>query len=396
MTGNGKECKSMGVPIWKRIAVCVTGLLALLLTPVTAMAEGDTFSDYYQEQLDASGAQEILDNLPADTKVLLENLGIDGLDEKSLTALQPQNTLQGLLDMLAGESKGVLASCGILLGIILVCAFMDSMRQTVKEAAMSEVFSVICALAACAAVLIPITKCIHRVSEAAESTSVFMMSFVPVYSGILLTSGQAVTAVSYQTVVLFVAELIAALSTYVIVPLMTVSLALGLTGSVSPGMKLDGASNLINKSAGWLLGLTTTLFVGLLSLQGIVGAAADTLAGKALKFSIASFVPVVGGSLSEALNTVKGCLSLLKSTVGGFGILATALIVLPPILECIVWTMGLSVCSMASDMFGLGQISGVLKAAQTVVKTLIGVLAACSLFMIVATTIVTKMGTGAG
>ena len=48
----------------------------------------------------------------------------------------------------------------------------------------------------------------------------------------------------------------------------------------------------------------------------------------------------------------------------------------------------------AAELFGLGPLAAVLKSAQTVVKTLIGVLAACSLFMIIATTIVTKATAG--
>ena len=62
---------------------------------------------------------------------------------------------------------------------------------------------------------------------------------------------------------------------------------------------------------------------------------------------------------------------------------------LPPLLECAVWALGLSLCSMASEMFGLTQLTAVLKSAHAVVKTLIGVLAVCGLFLIVSTTIVT-------
>ena len=204
-----------------------------------------------------------------------------------------------------------------------------------------------------------------------------------------LTSGQAATAVSYQSVVLFAAELISLLASGVVVPLMTISLALGLTGSVTPGMKLDAAGNLMSKAAAWLLGLCCTLFVGLLSLQSLAGAAADTLGGRAVKFTLSSFVPVVGNSLGEAFSTIRSCLHLLKSTLGGFGILATALIVLPPLLECVAWTLGLSLCVMASEMFGLTTLTTLLKAAQSVVKTLIGVLAACAMFLIVSTAIVT-------
>lgn len=62
---------------------------------------------------------------------------------------------------------------------------------------------------------------------------------------------------------------------------------------------------------------------------------------------------------------------------------------LPPLLECIAWTLGLSLCVMASEMFGLTTLSTLLKAAQAVVKTLIGVLASCAMFLIVSTAIVT-------
>ena len=44
---------------------------------------------------------------------------------------------------------------------------------------------------------------------------------------------------------------------------------------------------------------------------------------------------------------------------------------------------------MSSEMFGLTQLTAVLKSAHAVVKTLIGVLAVCGLFLIVSTTIVT-------
>ena len=155
---------------------------------------------------------------------------------------------------------------------------------------------------------------------------------------------------------------------------------------------MDTLGSAINKGAASLLGITTTLFVGLLTLQGIVGGAADTLSSRALRFSLSSMVPVVGGSLSEAFSAVKGCLGLLKSTVGGFGMLATALIVLPPLLQCAVWSLGLALCTAAAELFGLGQISALLRSAQAVVKTLIAVLAACSLFMIVATAVVTAAG----
>ena len=386
--------------IWKvkklyiyKFFLLLPGLLALLLIPAAAEEES-TLDELYGEQLEASGAEELWDHLPDQTLALLDSLGITELNADLFSDLTPEAVTDSLLSLFTEQAGAPLRTMGILLGVVLLYALMEGMRETVKEEALSRVFGVICAIVACTALLVPLSGCIGRVRDAAESTSVFMFSFVPVYSGIMLTSGQPLGAASYQTVVLFVAELISLAATHLIVPLMTAALALGLVGSVSPGMKLDAAGGMINKACSWLLGLTSTLFVGLLSLQGIVGAAADSLTGRAIRFSLSSFVPVVGGALSEAFASVQGCLRLLKSTLGAFGILATALIVLPPLLECILWSLSLAVCSMVAEMFSLSSLSALFKTAQGVLKTLMGVLAACSLFMIVATTIVTMAGGG--
>ena len=367
----------MQAPGFRFLRLFLLLLLFCLALALPAAAEGDAsggsaLDELYEEQLEASGADELWDSLPNQTRTLLDTLGITQFNADSFSSLTPEGVSDSLLTLLTEQAALPLRTTGILLGVVLLYALMEGMRETIKEEALSKVFGVICALTACTALLLPLSGCIGRVRDAAESTSVFMFSFVPVYSCVMLASGQPMGAASYQTVVLFAAELISLAATNLIVPLMTVSLALGLTGSFSTGMKLDAAGGMINKACSWLLGLTTTLFVGLLSLQGLVGAA-----------------------LSEAFSSVQGCLSLLKSTLGGFGILATALIVLPPLLECALWSLSLSLCTMMAEMFSLSSLSALFKAAQGVLKTLMGVLAACSLFMIIATTIVTMAGGGA-
>lgn len=367
-------------------------LMMVMCLPAGAEGGAAEWDELYQEQAEASGAGDLPDNLPEETRQLLDQLGITSIDAEGFSSLEPQGVWKALAELTGQEASGPLRSVGMVLGVVLLCALMEGMKQTLRDPSASPVFQAVCVLAACAALLVPLSSCVQAVCRAAESTSVFMGSFVPVYAGILVTAGHAVTAASYQTVVLFAAELITLLATHLLVPLLTVSLALGMAGSLDTGLRLDSLSSAINKGAAWLLGITTTLFVGLLTLQGIVGGAADTLSSRALRFSLSSMVPVVGGSLSEAFSAVKGCLGLLKSTVGGFGMLATALIVLPPLLQCAVWSLGLALCTAAAELFGLGQISALLRSAEAVVKTLIAVLAACSLFMIVATAVVTAAG----
>lgn len=136
------------------------------------------------------------------------------------------------------------------------------------------------------------------------------------------------------------------------------------------------------------------MFVGLLSLQSLAGNAADT--GGAPGGEILPFQLCAGGGRGPGggIRHRQRLSGTSQTTLGGFGILATALIVLPPLLECVAWSLCLSLCVMAAEMFGLETLPSLLKTAQSVVKTLIGVLAFCSLFMIVATTIVTMAAPG--
>lgn len=369
----------------------LTLALIFLFSGLCCSAE-TTLDQMYNEQLEASGAERLWDSLPKSTRDLLYNLGIEEFDAGSFTDISPKTAFGSMVKLIKQRAVNPFSAAGVLLGVVLLYAFLEGARQTVREESVSKVFGTVCAIAVCLALIVPISVCIKDVSDAAESVSVLMISFVPVYTGVMAASGQMAGAASYQTVVLLAAEVISLAATYLIVPLMTVSLALGLTGSAAPEMKLGTAAGFINKCCGWFMGLTATVFAGLLSLKELVGSAVDTMTGRAIKFSLGAFVPVVGSALGEAYNSVRGCLSLLKSTLGAFGILSAALIIIPPLLECVLWILCLSFCAMAAEIFSLDTAAGLFKTAQSVIKTLIGVLVTCSMFMIVATTVVTIAG----
>ena len=340
-----------------------------------------TVEELYAEQLEASGGEELIRALPEETQTLLRDLGIDALDPDAFSALDSSTLWDELWEMMSSALRGPLATGGTVLAVVLLHAWVNGLRHTLRTEEPSAVFGAVCALSVCGGVILPLSECIAAVSEAMTSTKIFMISFTPVYAGVLLSSGRAAAALSFQSVTLAAAQAMAWLSGSIVVPLMTVSLALGVTGAITPELNLGSVGKWLARTAVWILTLGMMLFSGLLSLQNLTACATDNLGTRALKFSISSFVPVVGSSLSEAFSTIRGCLHLLHSTLGAFGIAATAFIVLPPLLQCIGWNILLSVCRTAADMFELRALSGVLEAAGRTVRCLIGVLAASSSFL---------------
>ncbi len=381
MHRRGGRCRTLG-----RVLVWVVMLAVGLSFP--AAAEASDPREWYDQQYAASGAAELWDGLSADTRRFLENIGINGVSAEQLTALQPEGVLQGVWSLMREQTSAPLATGAILMGIVLFAALLDGGGHLVRDDGVRAVFSSVCVLAAGGAVLVPLAGTLRAVSDTAQSIAVFMGSFVPVYAGILLTGGRPVGAASFQAITLFAAELMTWFVSTVLVPALTVSLVLAAVGSVTQGLKLDRAGGLINKVCAWALALTASLFAGLLSLQHLVGAATDSLSGRAIRFSLTSLVPVVGNALGEACSNLRGCLGLLQTTVGGFGMVAVALMVVPPLLTCFGWLLCFGLCGTTAEVLGNHPLPALCRSAAAVVRTMIGALAACGLFMIVAVALV--------
>ena len=75
------------------------------------------------------------------------------------------------------------------------------------------------------------------------------------------------------------------------------------------------------------------LLCGVLGIQSTLAQGADTLALRTVRFAAGSFLPVVGGSVSEALRTVAGSVEYLRSAVGMGGVILVFLAFLPTFLS---------------------------------------------------------------
>lgn len=367
-------------------------LLCLLLT--TGFAAAEDVRELLDEQLSAVGGDELYSSLPEDTRRFLQGLGITSVD--SLYESDGAESWLAAVMQWAGEAlRGPLSKGGALLAVVILCALMDSLRQSGDERAVSAVFQVVSTLAVAISLIPALTEAVELSARALESLSVFMLSFVPVYGALLFSSGRTLSAAGYQSVVLLSAQIFSAANGRILLPLATASCSLGIAGSVNRDIRLDALSEAFNKFCVWSLGSVSTLFVGMLSVKNVVAAASDSVGRRVLRLSVANFIPVVGGALSESVNTVAGCLTLTRSTVGAFGIVAAAGLLLPPLLSLCGWMLLLGLLSAAAQTLTLDTLSVMLKAASGLVRVLLALLCIEGLFLIVTIALVTVTGGGA-
>ena len=108
----------------------------------------------------------------------------------------------------------------------------------------------------------------------------------------------------------------------------------------------------------------------MLSMKGMLAAAADNVAVRGVRFLIGNIVPVVGGAVSDAYLSIVGTLNLVKSTVGVFAVAAVAVINLPVITQCVLWVFSLNLLSAFSDVFSQGQLSRLFSSASSALTLL--------------------------
>ena len=141
-----------------------------------------------------------------------------------------------------------------------------------------------------------------------------------------------------------------------------------------------------------MLTFTMSVFTAILTMQSIISSSADSAGVKATRFAISSFVPLVGGALSEAYQTVRGCMGMLKSGVGVFAILATGTIYLPAIISCLLWLAAINIAIALAGVFDMGDIIKLLKSVTTVINSLIAILLCCMIIFIVSSAIMLMAG----
>lgn len=139
-----------------------------------------------------------------------------------------------------------------------------------------------------------------------------MLAFVPVMVMIMSSTGHAVSGASYYAMMIGAGEGVGQLSSKVIVPFLNMFLGVSVTASVCSESKLTGITSIISKAVKWVLGFVMTVFTAVLSFKQMITTSVDDVSTRAVRFTLNSFIPIVGSALSDAYKTVQGSVNLLN------------------------------------------------------------------------------------
>jgi stage III sporulation protein AE len=320
---------------------------------------------------------ELIDALPETVRHFMHENTITP-DNAGALSLSPFAVIRGMWDILMLEMSRPLRMLAALTGVILLCAVVETLRDgsdsNKSTGKASDAFGIVGVLAGAGLMVMYVSDILVRAAATLHSGGIFLMTFVPVFAGVMAIAGQLTTASVFATSVITAGQVFTYITSVILTPLASVILGVSAAGAITPDLKIEALAQTVQKVVIWTLGLLVAVFTGLLSLQSFVSSATDTVAMRAAKFTVSNSVPFVGGAVSDALSAVRGSVNVLRGSTGTFGIIAGLVIIVPTLASVFLHKLALSVAAAVSSVFGLTQLSGLLKSGESVMGIIFALL----------------------
>ncbi|MBQ1264002.1 MAG: hypothetical protein IIY04_01115 [Oscillospiraceae bacterium] len=321
----------------RKAIICVIWLL-LLTMPIFA-------DDLTMQQAEMIGTQSLTDGLDDDARQMIGDLRPDTVIDF------PRRMIQVIGDSLVGAFDFWPQTCKTLCALmaaIIFCAMIASAEHGISLQA-QRLAGALAIAGICTANM---STMIGLAQETIGRISSFTSLLLPVMASAVTASGGigSGAALYIGSAVFF--DVMMKLVQWFLVPMVLVFAALAAADCAAG----EGRLTKIRELIGWVIGICLKgivyLFTAYLALTGIISGAADAVALKAAKAAISVAIPVVGGIVSNASESVLAGAQLLKNTTGVFGLVSIAAIGLTPFLRIALSYLGLKLAAAVGGTIG--------------------------------------------
>ncbi|MEG1984804.1 MAG: hypothetical protein RR009_05910 [Oscillospiraceae bacterium] len=343
-------------------------------------------------------ANENLDEFEADTKkVALENAPDSVKNYYSYnTERQNKNTfsfrdIAEIVKEELGDREELMKTPVTIFGLVIAVCLMYSIltgMTSVRIMPQNITVKVSVCIAVALTVSAGVINLLQTTLATIETSRKFVLGFVPVFSGIMISGG------SIGSALIGLSAAISEIVALIVKPLIGIMIGL----SVVAGIYDNGFYSLVSaikRTVMWILGISTSVFLGLVKLQTIVASKGDSFAFRTSRFIVGSAIPVIGSSVSEALSTVTGGLSVIKSTTGIIGVISLCAIFIPQIINCVLSGMSLYFASVIGEMIGAAEPANAVRSIKSCIDIMIAVLALYFMIIVICTAVMMNVGVNA-
>lgn len=378
-------------------AVFGVAVLTLLLVVSTAAAAPVTEAiiDDLQSDLDLSFFDRFWGELEKEVHEYIPGLSWERLLERIRSGeelFDPAAFFSGLSRFFFGELLLNLKLMGQLLLLAVAGAFLKNLesafgRQQVATLTRSIVFIVLMGIC-----LYSFTAALDLAGKTIDDLVDFSLASLPTLTALLAAQGSLASSALFHPLIIFGINFFGTLIRSVVFPLIYFSAVLGLADHFSPHFKVKKLSGLFKELSMWVLGISMTIFIGILTVQGAAGTVADAVSMRTAKYMTGAFVPVVGKILSDAVETVAGASIILKNGIYLTGVVVLLLLTLFPLLKLAAITLLYKLSAALVEPLGESELGSCLNVMGNSLVLILAALASVGVLFFLAVTALVGAG----
>ena len=358
----------------------VTLLAALVFLPLTASAE----------ERDANGGgvtDELVGRLP---DLVVERLP-EGAGSEDVSELFGAEYLTSfILSGISGEGSGFLSELLRLCGLTLISAAAMLVGRNLKSPRNARLVESAVLIAGASSAFSMMQGALGRAFAYLEDAAELSRGLIPIVSGIYVAGGSTSSAAVSTAVIGATAAVIESVCISALAPVVYV--CFGFVSVTALGGELDtsGIARTVRNCYVTLVTLSLVILTAMLSFQGSIAAASDSLAARTVKFAAGKLIPIVGGSVGDSLRTVGASLSLVKSTVGAASVFALLAIAVPPLVSLLLGRFMLNISAGVAALVGCSRMKKLFEELRGIYDVMCAVVAASSVELIIILTVFIK------
>lgn len=287
---------------------------------------------------------------------------------------------QALSDAKQYILAGVRALASVLVGVVL----LGMVESISGDAVVSQRADLIGALYITSISAGDINALIGLGRDTVENVSALSKVLIPSLAAATAASGGVTAASVRQVTTVFFTDVLLTLIDRLLIPMLYVYIACAVASAVVDNGVIEGIASLIKKVTGWGLGILLSAYTAYLSISGAIAGAVDAQAVRVAKTAVSAAVPVVGGILSDAAETLLAGAGVLRAMIGAFGALAIIALCALPFLRLGAQYLLYQAAVFVAQAAGPKKLAGMLKMLSDAFALTLAMAGASALLLLIA------------
>lgn len=370
-----------------RIGVSLIILLNIL-SPISMATEDETL----EEQKNEFGINNFIEEADKYSGEFFEELNINEILNNAIKGeIDNKIILNKLLKMFGSEIITGVTTIGSILAIIIIHGILKSVSESLENDNISKLIYYVQYILIVTIIMMNFSDIVQSVRDTCNNLISFTNVLIPLIITLMIYTGSIATSGVLEPIILFLINFIGNIIQNLVIPIVLIFTSLIVISKISDNIQIEKLSKFLKSGIMWFFGITLTIFVGVVSLEGTLSSSVDGITAKTTKAIVSSAIPVVGKILGDAVDTVLGCGIVLKNAVGLVGIIVIIGICIMPILKLTVLTISYKLMSSLCEIVSDKKIVGLLDQIGDVYKIFLAILCTVSVMLIIGTALVVKI-----